>query len=866
MEYFVLLLLALMAGWVLGIIGFFKARRALAEVAALRRAMAVPMAVPMAEVRAEVAAPVSPWAAAAPAELAPPAAAAMEDAPGATVEPPAPPPPRDLEALLTQRWGVWLGAAALLLSGVFLVRYAAEQGMLGPAVRCALAGLLGVALVASAEWLRRRPAGEAPALAALGADQAPPALAAGGVAVLFGAAYGAGPLYDLVPPLVGFALMAAAALAGMALSLRHGVLVAAVGVAGAYVTPALVTATAPYAPGLFGYLLVVSAAALMVVRHAAWAWLGWAATLAGALWVALAASGGLGTEYWAPGLFVPAAAALHLALLPAAALDHKVGRRLSWVPFAALGAAGLLLEATVPDAAVRAGLLLLSPLAVWRGATEPRLDRLPWLAALLFLLALLAWALPEWQPTGEVIATEGFVQAVLPGAWAPEAIQPLLITAALMAAFHALAGLWLERRMARPLAWSALVAGVPVAALAVTYAQVALFQPDILWAFAALALTAGLTGTAYLAGDKRRAGVHAAGAVAALALGCAVLLDDHWLTLAVSLFLPALAWIEARADLPPLRHVALAVASVVLVRLLLNWYVLDYGFGAAPVLNGLIPAYGVPAAAFALAGWMFRRRADDRTVAVLEAGALAFATVLVALEIRHWATHDDLTAPGGFTEAALHVAALAVQGFGVLHLARRSGRAVQGWAWRLQGGAALLGGVLLLLANPVITDDATGQAGLLAGYLLPAALAGLAARAPELAARRWPLLLGGYAVLAGFVWVGLEVRLLYHPGALGLDAAPIDDAELWAWSGGWLAYGGVLMALGMATRLRALRLAALAIIGLVAAKAFLIDMAGLEGLWRVLSFLGLGLALIGLGAAYRRFVAGTQAPEHAETG
>jgi len=28
----------------------------------------------------------------------------------------------------------------------------------------------------------------------------------------------------------------------------------------------------------------------------------------------------------------------------------------------------------------------------------------------------------------------------------------------------------------------------------------------------------------------------------------------------------------------------------------------------------------------------------------------------------------------------------------------------------------------------------------------------------------------------------------------------------------------------------------------------------LDGLWRVVSFLGLGLALIGLGAAYRRFV------------
>ena len=44
------------------------------------------------------------------------------------------------------------------------------------------------------------------------------------------------------------------------------------------------------------------------------------------------------------------------------------------------------------------------------------------------------------------------------------------------------------------------------------------------------------------------------------------------------------------------------------------------------------------------------------------------------------------------------------------------------------------------------------------------------------------------------------------------------------------------------------------VVGLVCAKVFLIDMSGLTGLWRVLSFLGLGLALIGLGAVQRRFV------------
>ena len=45
----------------------------------------------------------------------------------------------------------------------------------------------------------------------------------------------------------------------------------------------------------------------------------------------------------------------------------------------------------------------------------------------------------------------------------------------------------------------------------------------------------------------------------------------------------------------------------------------------------------------------------------------------------------------------------------------------------------------------------------------------------------------------------------------------------------------------------------MALVCVVVAKVFLIDMAGLKGLLRVFSFLGLGAALVGLGYAYRRF-------------
>ena len=38
------------------------------------------------------------------------------------------------------------------------------------------------------------------------------------------------------------------------------------------------------------------------------------------------------------------------------------------------------------------------------------------------------------------------------------------------------------------------------------------------------------------------------------------------------------------------------------------------------------------------------------------------------------------------------------------------------------------------------------------------------------------------------------------------------------------------------------------------AKVFLIDMGSLDGLYRVASFLGLGLSLVGIGYLYQRFV------------
>jgi uncharacterized membrane protein len=286
------------------------------------------------------------------------------------------------------------------------------------------------------------------------------------------------------------------------------------------------------------------------------------------------------------------------------------------------------------------------------------------------------------------------------------------------------------------------------------------------------------------------------------------------------------------------------------------------------VLNGLVAAYALPAAAFAVAAAMFRRQEDDLTVGVLEAGSVALATAFVALEIRHGVGPEGglHAAAFGFPEAVLDVASLSVLAVATMRIARRLGRPVLHAAWRVLGALAMAGGLILIVDNPMVSDAELGGLPLLdwllPGYLVPAILAVAALRSQPTS--QPPALrpaLAAFALVGGLVWLTLEVRHLFHPDSIGLDSVDVEDAELWAWSGAWLAYGVGVMAIGIAIGNRHLRLAALAIVGLTAAKVFLWDMSGLEGLWRVLSFLGLGLVLIGLGAVYQRLVVPPPRPQ-----
>jgi uncharacterized membrane protein len=65
----------------------------------------------------------------------------------------------------------------------------------------------------------------------------------------------------------------------------------------------------------------------------------------------------------------------------------------------------------------------------------------------------------------------------------------------------------------------------------------------------------------------------------------------------------------------------------------------------------------------------------------------------------------------------------------------------------------------------------------------------------------------------------------------------------------------------MGLRSQPVRLCAVAVVMLTVAKVFLLDMAGLGGVWRSLSFIGLGLVLVGIWFLYRQLLFTRKPPE-----
>ena len=777
----------------------------------------------------------------------------------------------NLERSITSRWFVWLGAATLALAGVFLVREAVERGWLGPGVRVSLGFLAGLALIALGEWVRRRfPAHDVASRPdSMRTDYVPPALSSAGFLFCYASLYAAGQLYGFLPPVVTFAGMAAVSVAASLLAVLHGPFLALLSVIGGFLTPALVATDQPNGWALFGYLFALVIGGLAMSWFRGWIWMSWLA-LAGSLVWALTWTG-LPRDVAAPtplAMFVVALAAVHVAALPRIGPDlpAEAQKQSRYLALAAGVATALLAFGVVRIdgyGALGLGTLAAIGAVLVAGARRhPALDRLAPAAAAVTVAALALWHLPAMLgPQSPVTWPAGAPW----GPHVPPEAATFLTAAAAFGAAYAVAGFAALWGAGRPILWACVSMATPILLLVAAYWRVARFEIDLYWSTAALAVgLVALAMTGRLVRYREQpdyAGalaIYAAAVTGAVTLALTMALRDGWLSVALSLELPALAWIQRRLPVKALRVLAGLVATLLLARLAFNPDILSYARASAAGEHWPLYGYGVPLAAAYWAWRGFARERPDWLDAMLRALVFGFAALLVAFEYRAvllqasgWRANTLLE------QACFPIGWLALASGLTTALEHGQARIVAARRVLLLLAAAHLILIELAFYNPVWTRVETGAAPvlnvLLLAYAIPAGLLlAFAWITRPIERRSIPFAAAAFALLLGFAWVSLETRHAFQGS--NLADGDVSEAESYAYSVVWLAYAGVLLAGGLWQKSQALRFGSLIVVMAAVLKVFIVDMADLAGLWRVASFFGLGLCLVGIGFLYQRFV------------
>ncbi|WP_373473225.1 DUF2339 domain-containing protein [Sphingorhabdus lacus] len=766
------------------------------------------------------------------------------------------------ESLIGGKLPIWVGGISLVFAGFFLVRYTIEAGLFGPGARSVTATIFALAMIAMSELGGRLPKVGASFTADPRIAQS---LAGAAVATLYGTLYMAAEIYGLLGVGTAFALVVVATIIAFTLSMRHGPPTALMGLVGGFAAPWVAGLGASNLPTLLLYLAVFMAALFGLAVWRRWLWL-----------LVLASGGGLA---WSFAMLATANGDLGLlggfiavtgggAILAAKRFDDGNG------PWAYLAR-------HAPMALALVQLVMLMP--------KMDFSVLSWI--FYFAVSALAIAL----------------------AWRDKLLFPL-VALALVLAIGPLSLAWDEAgasssNIAMALAVAALfgiaghVRGRSSDEMALGWIMVGLFAPllcwftaflshssdsDYVWAGLALLCAAPAVWTAWEWHAKPRNSVvqpWATGAAALMLWVAAILsIDSAWAasySAVVALGVAAWARITGGKWEERLLWIPLGMAMLLACGYSYRFFgAIGASLSGEGAVLKYLPAVSaglretlLPSLLIAAVAWtpVFAAGRRTRALALALGGAGVAAVIwLLAKQVAAIASPSDFIRLG-FAERAVFTQMIFALGW----LSLRQHDRQPDWPYVRMAGLFLAGLGLfrviwfdLALHNPVLDPQAVGPvpvANLLTGHFaLVAMWLWLIAREGS-EHLRVPVQCSSLAMMVITTLGSIRQAM---QGSL-VSGAGIETGENYLYSAGLLALSIVWLFLGISRASKLLRIAGLVLLTVVTLKVFLVDAAALTGVLRILSFLGLGIALIGIGWAYGRVmglsVPGTEAAEAPES-
>ncbi len=750
-------------------------------------------------------------------------------------------------------WMLWMGGLSLALAGVFLARYAIQHGVLGPLGRIISGIVTGLVLHVAAEYLRRRTGESHPSFAML---------AAGGSIGLFATLLAALHLYQMISPTLVFVVLAIVALATMWMSLLHGPILAAMGMVGAYVLPILVSTGEGNVNVALLYSLIITLSLLLLLQYVKRYWLWYGMAAGSLLWWLISLDSG--SADLTRQLYL---ACVGYAFLSIMQRNWSLSQRLSFpegVSFYRLNSPqleqhdcwiniSLLLVVVAQIVSILAAgfsqlympvWLLLNVVILSAAMKNAHLAIHVWLSLLGFLSALLLLQLDtgtamvikpislEYQP--DLLMTMGFIILLFCG----------------LAYRNARAGVTQS-------GWAAMTLITPVLVMLVTYLLLPDLLSDAFWTLSGLLLGALYVFLASTARTKAwskdwEIWLYLSGHFA-YSFAAVVFFEAGTLTLAIALQVLSLALIIKRYEMSQLGWLLKLITSITVIRLSANPWLVDYPTEA----HWTVWTYGGSFLAVFIASRLLIQ--TDRLRLWLEGAAMHLLVLTIWVEIRYY-LYDGMvfTSSFSFTEAALMTML-----FGLLSLIyyhRASFAQHTATIYRLYSSVLMIMavGIYALIIIQTLDNDVSVRNAIattpiwnimLIAYGFPVLLAWLAMRFYEPQLKQYFEYMFGFAA---FVFINLEIRHLWQ-GNLNLRLST-TDGEFYTYSVFWLVAAIVTILISTYRLGRRYYKLGMTMLALVVFKVFFFDMSQLDGVYRIISFMGLGLCLLAMAYLHKRLM------------
>ncbi len=755
-----------------------------------------------------------------------------------------------LENLLKGNGLFWLGAFVLAIGGIFLAKYSIEAGLLPPSVRVIMGSIFGVLLVVAAETVNRYKEKlnvNTPYISA--------ALASGGVITCFSMALVSFDFYQFITPNIAFALLAVISLVSTYLALRFGPVLAGIGIIGSYAVPALVSTGSNNVLALLLYVSFVSLSAVWVAEYVKQKWLWWQSFIGHFIWFAAAILIGNKAEF----AIILAFAVMTLFLY---VLTTLLGWRLSQTNVKALPLKLLLMPRREHVVILLALVLTAVHLTLYSES-----NHVVW-ASLLLSIVIMASAyrhsaLDSWPYL--MLAFGLYAYSLMPTVTDftdnlfPFSGRYLFIQLAVVVAM--LFSLFMSIRFNGRNAYLLLLVTAPIALYGVSYITAPIEAETYLypvWALEMLLIGAlASIGAMRVKGrveDNLRQVAYLILANSMLSLCFTMLLSASTLTVALAAQVASMSYLSWKYKVRIPDWIYKLALLVVVTRLTFAPWLAGYKNESILSIHWTLVVYPMVLAII----WFATKYNPSKQ---LNAWFMGVFMHVLALLVTTETSYMLIGKYPDFLNMSYQESILLAFNWLILagvylwrsQLTENMTRLYQVGGLILLAGSAIIHLDISLFNNPFIERHFVGT-GLInwtvLQWLLPALALSIIAIFKLVEERLTSVLYAISAVFAVF-FINGEIRNLFNDGYL-FWVTPLKQAELYTYSIVWLIVSTVTIFVAQHLNHKKFINAGFIGLALVILKAFGVDMSHLEGLLRALSFIGLGLCLVGIGWLFQK--------------